>query len=615
MIRGLCVVLTAGTVEKREQVRSSGLATVRTIFGIDLRTLALFRVLLGSYLIADLCLRARDLVAHYSDAGIVPRDFQTAHLSASSWSLHLINGSPLFQAMLMLIAGGAALGMIVGWRTRLMSVISWILLISLHNRNTFILSGEDILALLLLFWSLFLPLGARYSVDAAMDKAQRKTANLYFSIFTLALLVQGMSMYFFSALMKSDPKWFPEGLAVYYALQLDYFVTPLALWFRQFESLLQGLTYYVFALELVGPLLIFSPVLHRSLRVALMFAFITMHIGFALFLEIGLFPVISIIMNLTFMPSWMWDKLAGSPRFSNQPHLTIWYDRDCGFCLKMCHLLKIFLILRNVTIRPAQEDAEIGRILTENNSWVVSTSSEQALKWSALGLLVKASPVFSPIQGVMKFSFAVRLGDRIYDAVARNRYGLSKLTNVILPWRNLRTTSSLWLQCVGASFLAFITVQNVSTVPQFGLSLSREFVQLRQALGLYQNWTMFAPHPELTSPWPVIEGQLKNGEIVDVYNGRTGPASQKKPDVVSAVYANYRWRKYLSLLEDQTYESVPQTLALHYGRYLCGQWNSQHSGDRQLSHFSIVFKVETTPPPDVPKVVEERKVWSHNCLG
>ena len=48
------------------------LAGLREIFGIDLRTMALFRVGLGALLLADLALRARDLTAHYTDAGILP---------------------------------------------------------------------------------------------------------------------------------------------------------------------------------------------------------------------------------------------------------------------------------------------------------------------------------------------------------------------------------------------------------------------------------------------------------------------------------------------------------------------------------------------------------------
>lgn len=585
------------------------------IFGIDLRTLALFRVLLGLYLLADTCLRLRDLRAHYTDAGIMPRPVQMDMLSPSSWSLHLANGSALFQGILFFIAALAALGLLVGWRTRLMTILSWVLLLSVQNRNTFILSGEDNLALLLLFWAMFLPLGARYSVEAALCRPDPRHGNGYVSVATAALLIQGMSMYFFSAILKTHPMWVPDGAAVYYALQLEYIVTPFALWFRQFDGLLRGLTYYVYFLELIGPILIFSPVFHKTLRPLLMVAFMTMHLGFALFLEIGQFPVISIIMNLTFFPGWIWDRVDDWRKRRTSEPVTIWFDRGCDFCEKSCRLLRVFLVLPEAAIRPAQDDPDIGAELAARNSWVITVGNERYFKAGAMGALFAASPFFRPLSGLLKTRPVEAIGDRVYDLVARNRSSLSGVTKHMLPWRPEARRPGWLVQTCAGVFLVFITIQNVSTIPAAGLSLPESFVRVRQALGLYQNWTMFAPHPELTSPWPVIEGTLTDGTVVDVYQGKAGPAEFAKPEVVSAVYRNYRWRKFLSNLEDQSYEDVPQVLALNYARYLCRTWPLEHPNAAPLSAFQIYFQVEWTPPPGIGKYVRRRLVWTHDCFG
>ncbi|WP_419906092.1 HTTM domain-containing protein [Hoeflea sp.] len=590
-------------------------AGLRTIFGIDLRTLALFRILLGFYLLADICLRLRDLTAHYTDQGIMPRAVQMDYLSLGSYSLHLANGSALFQGVLFAIAAVAAMMMIIGWKTRIAVIASWILLISVQNRNTFILSGEDNLAVLLTFWAMFLPLGARYSVDAALDPDSDKADNRYFSIATLALLVQGMSMYFFSAMLKTDARWIPDGTAVYYALNLDYMVTPFGLWFRQFEPLLQALTYYVYWLELIGPILIFSPFFHRSLRILFMCAFITMHLGFLLCLEIGLFPVVSIIMNLTFLPGSVWDGLAERLARRRSEALAIWYDRDCMFCLKACRILRMFLFLGNTPIRPAQDDPPIGRLLEDNNSWVVSNTDGNFMKWQAMRQLVRGSPVLRPLATTMGARPIVWLGDRSYDLVAANRAGLAGISDRLLPWRTIPRRAGWATNCLAGVFLVFITVQNVSTLPGANWTLPERLVIARQSLGLFQYWTMFAPHPELTSPWPVIEGRLTDGTVVDVYSAKRGNADTSRPDVVSSVYENYRWRKFLSNLEDQSYLPVRQFLALNYARYLCRAWSVANPDGAQLATFSIIFNVEFTPPPGVPRVVEEREVWLHDCFG
>ncbi|MEX3011538.1 HTTM domain-containing protein [Hoeflea sp. TYP-13] len=591
-----------------------GLAGIQTIFGIDLRTLALFRILLGLYLLADICLRLRDLTAHYSDAGIMPRMAQLNHLSAGAVSLHLANGSALFQAGLFAMAALAATCLIIGYRTRVATVASWILLLSVQNRNTFILSGEDNLAVLLTFWAMFLPLGARYSVDAVLDRNLDTTDNRYFSIATMALLVQGMSMYFFSALLKSDARWIPDGTAVYYALNLEYMATPFGLWFRQFEPLMQGLTYYVYFLELVGPFLIFSPIFHRTLRTALMVAFMTMHIGFWAYLEIGLFPVISIIMNLTFLPSWVWDRADGWLARRRVDGLAIWYDKDCSFCLKACRLLRMLLFLGDVPIRPAQQDAQIGPVLEQHNSWVVTRGDAVSLKWDAMHPLVQASPLFRPLALPMRLAWVGRLGDKAYDIVAANRQFLARMSESWFPWRPIPIRAGRFSNGLAGIFLVFVTIQNISTLPFANWQLPRQFILVRQALGLYQNWTMFAPHPELTSPWPVIEGRLLNGEPVDVYRGMDGRVDRTKPKFVSAAYANYRWRKFLSNLEDQSYLPVRPFLAAQYAHYLCRSWNADREGGERLFTLEIAFNVEFTPPSGAPRVASERIVSSYDCF-
>ncbi|MDW3223901.1 MAG: HTTM domain-containing protein [Paracoccaceae bacterium] len=570
---------------------------------------------MGAYLFLDLCLRSRDLTAHYTDFGILPRDIAISYLSPSSFSLHLMNGSAAFQACLFLLAAVFALMLVLGWRTQLATVVCWFLLLSLQNRNTLILSGEDNLALLLLFWAMFLPTGARYSVDAALSENRQDRNYNYYSIGTAALLLQGMSMYFFSALLKTDDIWMPDGTAVYYALHLDYFATPFAIWFRQFEGVLKGLTYYVWMLELVGPILIFSPVLNRPLRAALMLCFMTMHIGFWMCLEIGLFPLISIIMNLTFMPAWMWDAIEERLHYKDQSRLTIWYDRDCGFCRRICHLITTFLFLRDVSIEPAQNDRVIGPLLEKANSWVITDGQSHHLRWRAMCRLVAASPVFWFTVPLLTFKPSVWVGDRAYRWVARNRRWLATVSPRVRGQRLVKHSASRTTNLIAATALVFVTIQNISTLPAAGIRLPEEFQAIRQFFGLYQHWTMFAPYPEMNSPWPVIQGELTDGAVVDVYNMRIEPVDTNRPAVVSDVYVNARWRKYLSNLEDQSYNDEPQRLALNYSRYLCRKWTAKHPSTAPLSTFVVTFNVDWSRPPGLSKETATRMVWAHNCLG
>ena len=134
----------------------------RDVFGIDLRTLGLFRIGLAVMILVDLMLRARDLRAHYTDFGVMPRDVLAQVLHPAAWSLHTASGGLWFQAALFSVAALFALMLLVGWRTRLASIASFLLLVSVQNRNPQILLGEDNLIVALTFWAMFLPLGARF---------------------------------------------------------------------------------------------------------------------------------------------------------------------------------------------------------------------------------------------------------------------------------------------------------------------------------------------------------------------------------------------------------------------------------------------------------------------
>src|SRR5690348_8190020 len=230
---------------------SRAAAKTAEIFGIDLRTLALFRICLALIILLDLAMRARDLTAHYSDYGVLPRAALLGDIGYRFPSLHLISGSPKFEALLFIFSGLLALALLVGYRTRIATILCWLLALSLQARNPALMQGGDMLLYLLLFWGIFLPLDARFSVDAALNEEAQKAPDAFFSIATMGLLVQAMCVYTFGALLKTSPAWIPDGTAVYYALHLDYIITPFGVWLGQFGTLLQFLTYFVWSLELL----------------------------------------------------------------------------------------------------------------------------------------------------------------------------------------------------------------------------------------------------------------------------------------------------------------------------------------------------------------------------
>ena len=428
-------------------------AFLERTFGIDLRSLALFRAALGTVLLADLALRAVNLAAFYTDLGVMPRDWLVSVNGPWRFSLHAANGEPWFAGLLLALEALAALALLAGYRTRPANVVAFVLHGSLLNRNPLVLLGADPLLMCLLFWGMFLPLGARWSVDAALArKPLEKTVHLSWA--SAGLLLQTLSVYFFSALFKSGREWWPEGTAVWYALSIDGYVTPIGEWLRGFSPATHALTYLVYFLELLGPPLALLPFLLAAalsgfipraasrlyagadaLRFAVMALFALMHIGFIFCLKIGPFAFISLASLTVLAGARIWDGLGRAMR-KPQPHaLRIYYDRDCGFCEKSVLLMRIFLILPGAEIAPAQDTPRAKELLEANTSWVVIDPDDRAwLKWPAFVTLLRRSPLFFWLAVLLSGKWALEPGNAVYDFVGRHRGAFGRVSARLLPF-------------------------------------------------------------------------------------------------------------------------------------------------------------------------------------
>ena len=591
--------------------KSGGIFTpLRTVFGCDLRTLALVRICLGCLIIVDLVVRAQSFTAHYTDAGVLPR---SAFLSLfSNWptSLHFLAGSAWIEAVLFVVAGLVAVALIFGYQARVAAFVSWLLLISLDARNPFVSQGGDMLLRVLLLWSVFLPIGARFSIDAALNR-EKVATNDYFSVASMALLLQAASVYFFTALLKSDPVWFPDGTAVYYALHNDTLSTWFGIWLRQWDGLMQLLTYGVWILEVITPLLLFSPIFHLRLRIVGLLLLITMHLGFLASMGIGLFPYISITSLLAFTPGAVWDCdwLQRRLRATERTGIKIFYDRDCAFCLKVCLILRTFLLPSSVPVTPAQEDPKIHERMRTYNSWVVLDHTDTPyVRWEAVAFLFRRSFLFAPLGHLFTSGAFSRIGDRIYDLVARNRGSLSRITAVALPYRSL-TIEVNWAAnlAVGILLLSVLAI-NIGGLKQFRFSVPTFAQQITSTLRLNQKWNMFAPAPSRGTPWFVARGETVSEEAVDVFLNRLGEPFGNRDDYLEANNWSFRWRKYLAQLA----RAKRIELRPFYIDYLCRNWNQTHGADLALQSIQLHLIMEWNQINEPPRE-EHHLLWQSDC--
>lgn len=584
---------------------------LRLVFGIDLRTLALFRVGAALLILADLATRVPDLAAHYTDAGILPRGY-AAPLTTDLGlvSVHLASGDLWFQVLLFALAGFVAMLMLIGYRARTACAVSWLLLVSVQVRNPLLTSGADMLLAALLFWGMFLPLGARWSVDAALDPDNEDHANQYCSVASAAMLLQVMSVYLFTALLKSGPEWWPDGTAVYYTLQLDAFVTPLGAAVSDWAPLLKGLTYLVLLLEFVCPVLVFLPVFTVYFRLACIALLLLMHLGFLLLLEVALFPYVSVLSLLVFVPGRLWDRL-GQKNARQRQALRIYYDPECEYCRRVSRVIASLLVLPFSTIvRSAEEDSAILGLLKREYSWVVvDARGNPATGFAALTVLVRASPVWFWLAPLLGLAPLRAMGEAAYRWAAHRRGSLAALLLPRLPIRRLHIDNPWPVSSLIAVLMLLVLAWNLHGIPQTDWRIPAVIPTVLDKLRLKQRWSMFAPHPLKTEGWVVIEGALEDGSAVDVYRGKLGRADTARPDDMYQSYGNDRWRKFFDNLRRPEWQQA----RLYYARYLCRQWNADQPAEKRLAEFRIIFYKETTLPDYAPPRVEPVVLWVHDC--
>lgn len=272
---------------------------------IDTRTLAAFRMLLGTLIVADILLRSRNFHFFYTEDGVVPQSLAEQYTVDTAFSIYYYTTDPLVIAALFVLTALVGFQLFIGYRTRIAIILSFLLVISLDHHNPLVLSFADTLFRLLLFWAIFLPLGERWSVDAVhRDRTPRSSIA---SVATALVLIQVVFVYLSNAVAKSFSEVWRSGEAAPMVLGLDNITFLFGELTRSVPQLLQlgGFIWYLL-LSLSWLLFLFR----GRLRTLFAFMFIGVHASFALTVRIGAFPYVSIAGVLLFLQGQFWRDTA-----------------------------------------------------------------------------------------------------------------------------------------------------------------------------------------------------------------------------------------------------------------------------------------------------------------
>ena len=216
-----------------------------------------------------------------------------------------------YEAAVFGFAALAAVALMVGYRTRVATVLCWVLHFSLLDRNPLFLIGGDFMLRVLLFWSMFVPLGACWSWDSRRRPPPAGAAlpRLMVSIPIAALFLQVFSVYFFTGILKLEYKTWLKGDALFLALGSRYHRnTPLGDWLVAYPDICKVLNHATLLAEIGAPLLLFVPWRRGPMRTLAVLSGIGLQIGIAACMRIGNFQWSTMLLFIPLLPAWFWDR-------------------------------------------------------------------------------------------------------------------------------------------------------------------------------------------------------------------------------------------------------------------------------------------------------------------
>lgn len=600
---------------------------LKNLFKLDLRSLALARVLLGILAIYDIGRRIPDIGAFFSDSGIMTRAdiMQNAELPWRMTLLYL-NGSYEFALLLAVIGLLAAVTFTLGWKTRISNLVVWLVIISFQARFPEVsTSGGDMLIRIFFFWSLFLPMSAVYSFDHAVRGTERKEKE-YLSIFTAAWIMQVFVLYFFTFIYKWAPVYHTNFEAVWYMLQLEVYTTPFGQWMGKQFLLTKFLSATCYALELIGPLMLLIPWKRDTWRSIAVLSFWGFHLGIGATMYLGNFVPICLIIWVGLIPTNWWEYISLKAKSVPKKMLTLYYNAESSFSKELALITKEIFFIDSLKIVPTSESQQ--RLLKGDDLFILQSNEDNTyVNGPQMFSTLFQNSIFAPVRflgRILSSDFSLYMneakeagGINLNENIQVNQESKnSKLLEYlkvlfhIMGFDKVKFRLNKFEKFLGTFLLILVLCWNVEgIIKKRKWYIGSPFDEIMFAFQLNQGWSMFAPHPQRSDGWWVMEGVLKSGKNWDALNNKE--VSFKRPDSFYTTYKSDEWRSFLGNVQG----SRSDTYLLALGRYLCRNWNAKHTGKETLQKFKLHYMQEWTNGPKEPKSpVNKLTLWNHNCF-
>jgi len=258
-----------------------------------LRGVAIIRVVLATTVLSNMLSHFREWGYLWGNNGVLPfATFHNFNQMRHSFSLYALSSNDKYEVFIFVLGILVSALFLVGWKTRITSVLFYVFTWSLYQRNPFVLDGGDNLLYLFAFFLMFVKSDRYLAVDSSpeVDSGSHLPAILH-NFAVAAMVLQLMILYTSSGLAKATGHLWQNGTALYYVLQTDEFNMShwsVILW--KSTAVVTFFTYATILYQVSWPFLIW----YRSTKLAMVSGAVLMHLSIAYFMGLTWFSIIMI---------------------------------------------------------------------------------------------------------------------------------------------------------------------------------------------------------------------------------------------------------------------------------------------------------------------------------
>jgi hypothetical protein len=523
---------------------------------LDVRWLGLFRIALGTLLVVEVLRRWYYARPFYTNDGLLPNHYSLfAPMGRHVFSIYHAFSSYAEVSVAFFLTLLVFVSFALGYRTKLSHLLAAVCITGLNARNLFVENGGTVVVNIITVYTLFLPLGERFSLDAVRRSLARKRDESVLdlnrpdplrnegravSLVVLLLLVQWSAIYFLNTVQKDGVGW-RDGSAMHWFFHQNRIVTTFGLWAREHlpMSAIRFMTYGALVVEGSLSVLILFPFFQKWTRRAVLVLVWGLHGVIALSARIGPFSYVMMLFPVLLLGAEDFAFVTRPFRSARRAR-TIVLDHRSPLAFQLARVLARLDPFARLTFVDRREQALVPTGVPSDPFLVIDGEGRVFRHGAALRELCRALPfgivprALLALPGVSAFVLGrARAFDTRHRAWARalgvtRRPADPASATPVEPRavpalrasfeRALGSAREATVVLLGAAVLAAIVVQNGYISRHLKLSRSDWMVAVIEYPRLLQGWSMFAPEPPYEDGRVVVDGRTADGRRYDPFS-------------------------------------------------------------------------------------------------